>query len=106
MNKSVDTYNDTYHHSIGKKSLNADSFALIEKIESSYKAPKLKVGDRARITKYTNIFSKSYTENWLKEISFIDSMVKANPWTYKIEDLNGEKMIGSFCEKEMLLSKL
>ena len=106
MNKSADTYNDTYHHSIGKKSRNADYFALIKKIESSYKAPKLKVGDRARITKYKNIFSKSCTENLLKGVSFIDSIVKCNPWTYKIEDLNGEKMIGSFCEKEMLLSKL
>ena len=28
------------------------------------------------------------------------------PWTYKIKDLNGKKMIGSFYEKELLLSKL
>ena len=25
---------------------------------------------------------------------------------YKIKDLNGEKIIGNFCEKEFLLSKL
>ena len=28
--------------------------------------------------------------------------MKANPWTYKIKDLNGEKIIGSFYEKELL----
>ena len=27
-------------------------------------------------------------------------------WTHKIKDLNGEKIIGSFYEKELLLSKL
>ena len=29
-----------------------------------------------------------------------------NPWTYKIKDLNGEKIIGSFYEKDILLGKL
>ena len=29
---------------------------------------------------------------------------KINPWTYKIKDLNGEKIIESFYEKELLLS--
>ena len=33
-------------------------------------------------------------------------VLKTNPWTYKIKDLNGETIIGSFCENELLLSKL
>ena len=33
------------------------------------------------------------------EIFIIDSVLKANPLTYKIKDLNGEKIIGSFDEK-------
>ena len=32
--------------------------------------------------------------------------MKTNPWTYKFKDLNGEKIIGSFYEKELLLSIL
>ena len=32
--------------------------------------------------------------------------MKTNYWTYKIKDLNGEKIIESFYEKEFLLSKL
>ena len=32
--------------------------------------------------------------------------MKTNPWTYKIKDLNEEKNIGSFYEKELLLSIL
>ena len=41
-----------------------------------------------------------------REIFISDSVLKTNPWTFKIKDLNGEKIIGSFYEKELLLSKL
>ena len=53
-----------------------------------------------------NIFSKGYTESWSREIFINDSISKANPWTYKIRYLKGEKIIVSFYEKELLLSKL
>ena len=59
-----------------------------------------------RITKYKNIFSKRYTENWSREMFIIDSVLKTNHWTYKIKDLNREKVIGSFYEKELLRSIL
>ena len=59
---------------------------------------------RVRITKYKNIFSKGYTENWSREIFIIDSVQKTNPWTNKLKDLNREKIIQSFYEKELLLS--
>ena len=40
-----------------------------------------------------NIFSKGYTENWSREIFFIDYVLKTNHWIYKIKDLNGENII-------------
>ena len=79
LNKLVNQYNNTYHHSINKKPINADYSALTEKIETNLKAPKFKVKDRVRITKYENIFSKVYTENWSREIFIIDSVLKTNP---------------------------
>ena len=88
MNKLVDQYNNIYHDSINKKPINADCSALIEKIETNSKNPKFKVNVRVRITKYKNIFSKCYTENWSRDIFIIDSVLKTNPWTYKIKDLN------------------
>ena len=106
MNKLVDQYNNTYHHSINKKPINADYSALTEKIETNPKAPKFKVNDRVRITKYKNIFSKGYAENWSREIFIIDSVLKTNPWTYNIKNINREKIMGSFYEKELLLSIL
>ena len=93
MNKLVDQYNNTYHHSINKKPINADYSALTEKIETNPKGPKLKVNSKVRITEYKNIFSKGYTENWSREIFITDSVLKINPWTCKIKDLNRQKII-------------
>ena len=79
---------------------------MTEKIETNLQAPKFKVNDRVRITKYKNIFGKYYIQNWSWEIFIIDSVLKTNPWTYKIKDVNRQKIIGSFYEKELLLSIL
>ena len=106
LNKFVDQYNNTYHHYFGKKPVNGDYSVLTEKIETNPKAPKIKVNYRNRITKYKNTFSKYYAKNWLRDTFFIDSVLKTNPWTFKIKDLNGEKIIGSFYKKELLQSKL
>ena len=105
LNKLVDKCNN-YHGSIGKKPIDTDYSDLSEEIESSHKAPKFKVGDIARITEYNNVFRKGYTKKCSREIFSIDSVLKTNPWTYKIKGLNKEKIIGSFHEKEFLLSKL
>ena len=39
LNKLLGQYNNTYHHSIIKKLINADYSALIQKIETKPKAP-------------------------------------------------------------------
>ena len=79
---------------------------MTEKLETNLKGPKFKFNYRVRTTKYNNVFSKGYTENWSREILIINSMLKTNPWTYKMKDLNGDKIIKSCYEKELLLSKL
>ena len=50
LKELVDQYNNTYYDSINKKPINADYSAFTEKIETSPKAPNLKVNDRVRIT--------------------------------------------------------
>ena len=62
LNKLVDQCNNTCQHSVNKKPTNADNSALTEKVKANPKAAKFKVNERVRITKYTNIFSKGYTE--------------------------------------------
>ena len=103
LNKLVDKYKSTYHHSIGKKPINGNYSALTEEIETNPKSPKFKVCNRFSIINCKNIFSKSYTKNWSKEIFVSDSMLKTNPWTYKIKDLNGETIKVSFYEKKIVV---
>ena len=84
----VDQNNKIYHHFIGKKPIDAGYSGLAKEIKTNFKAPKFKVGNKVRITKYKNIFSKGYTKNWSRKMFVIDSILKTNPWTYKMEDLN------------------
>ena len=71
------------------------------KKEVNDKDPKLKVDDHIRISKYKNIFTKGYTPNWSEEGFVIKKVKNTVPWTYAINDLNGEKIIGTFYEKEL-----
>ena len=83
------------------KPVDAKSNTYIDfEIEVNDKDPKSKVGDHVRISKYKNIFAKGYMPNWSEEV-FISKIKNTVPWTYVINDLNGEEIIGSFYEKEL-----
>ena len=99
LNKLLGEYDNTYYRSIGKKPIDADYSDLTEEIESIYKAPKFRVGDRGRISIYKNNFSKGYTKNWSREMFAIDSVLKTNFWANKVKDLNGQKTKVSFKKK-------
>ena len=66
------------------------------------KDPKFKVGDHVRISKYQNIFAKGYMPNWSEEVFLISKIKNMVPWTYVINDLNGDEIIATFYEKELL----
>ena len=67
--------------------------------EVNDKDPKLKVGDHVRISKYKSIFAKGYTPYWSEEVFVIKQIKNTVPWTYVINDLNVEEIIGTFDEK-------
>ena len=69
LNKLIHEYNNTYHRSISNKSIDSDYSRLTEEIELNHRVPK--VGDRVKITKYKNIFSKGYIENCSREVLVI-----------------------------------
>ena len=101
----VNEYNNTYRTTIKMKPIDVkdNTYINIDK-EINDKDPKLKVGDRVRISKYKNIFAKGCTANWSEEV-FVINKVKniknTRPWTYVINDLNGEEIIRTFYEKEL-----
>ena len=69
--------------------------------EVNNKYPKFKVGDYVRISKYKNVFAKGYMPNWSEEVLIISKIKNTVPWTYVINDPNGEEIIVSFYEKEL-----
>ena len=52
-------------------------------VENNDKDPKFKVSNRVRISKYKNIFVKSYTLNWSEEVFVIKEVKNAVPWINK-----------------------
>ena len=57
--------------------------------------PKLKVGDKVRITKKKKTFEKGYTPRWTEEIFTVSRVQYTDPTTYKITDFNEEEIQGS-----------
>ena len=98
----VKEYNNTYHTLIKMKPVDVKDNTYIDfKKEVNDKNPKFKVGDRVRISKYKNIFAKGYMPNWSEEIFIIKKNKNTLPWTYVMNNLNGDKIIGTFYENEV-----
>ena len=108
----VEKYNNTKHRSIGmtpveaslSKNLDTVYYNLYKNMPQKTE-PKFKVGDKVRITKKKGVFSKGYETNWTKELFIITKVQDTNPPTYKIQDMNGEKIEGSFYEQELQKSE-
>ena len=62
---------------------------------------KFNVGDCMRISKYKNIFVKSYTLNQSEEVFGNKKVENTVPWTIVNSDLIGEEIIGMFYKKEL-----
>ena len=98
----VDEYKSTYHTTIKMKPADVkDNTYINADKEINNKDPKFKVGDRVRISKYKNIFPKGYMPNWSEEVFVIKKVKNTVPWTYVINDLDGEEISGTFYEKEV-----
>ena len=63
--------------------------------------PKFSVVDKVRISKKKKTFEKGYTTRWTEEIFTIAEAKLTSPVTYKIADLNGEEINGTFYEPEL-----
>ena len=99
----VNEYNNTYHRTIKMKPVDVKDNTYIDSMElhSNDKDSKFKVGGHVRISKYKNIFAKEYTPNRSEEVFVIKTVKNTVPWTYVTDDLKGEKIIGTFYEKEL-----
>ena len=95
-------YNNTYHTKVKMKPIDVkDNTYNNTSKEINNKDPKFKVGDHVRISKYKNIFAKGCMPNWSEKVFIIKKVKNTIPWTYVINDLNGEEIIGTFHEKKL-----
>ena len=101
LDDMVNEYNNTYHRTIKMRPVDVKDNAYIDSIDlhANDKDPKVKVGDHVRISKYENTFAKRCTSNWSEEVFAIKKVKNTVPWTYVINDLDGEEIIGIFYEK-------
>ena len=109
IDKLVDKYNNKFHKGI--QAIPDDVYNDDYKVYHKYRDPvikpaKFKVGDKVRLYKKKGVFEKSYTPNWTIELFTIDKILPTNPVTYKLKDENGEEILGSVYDNEILKTKL
>ena len=98
----VNEYNNTFHRTIKMKLIDVTNDSYAEYNENFNKKDlKFKVSDHVRISKYKNIFAKGCTPNWSEEVFAVNNIKNTVPWIYVANDLNGEKITGSFYEKKL-----
>ncbi len=110
LDKLLRKYNNTIHSATGmtpaKASQKENEERLltlqkrkIDKIE--YREPKLELGDLVRLSKVKKHFEKGYTQNWSQELFRVVEVNYSRPITYRVEDMEGNLIHGSFYEEEL-----
>ena len=92
----VNKYNNTVHKTIKTKPI------LLRIIHILIQRNKLmiKILNLRLVIKLKNVFAKGYTSNWSEEVFVVSKIKSTAPWTYVINDLNGEEIPGTFYEKK------
>ena len=79
--------------------------AKVDKIKAT--KPRFKINDIVRISKQKGIFDKGYTANWSFDLFKIVEVLPTKPPTYKLYDLQRDKVIeGSFYNEELQHSQI
>ena len=102
LDNILNKFNNTVCRTIKMKPIDVtfDSYAEYNE-NSNVIQPKFKVGYHVRTSKHKIVFAKGYTQNWSDDVFVVSKINDTFPWIYKISDLNGEKIAGSFYEKEL-----
>ena len=111
----IEKYNNTYHRSIKCTPSFARAPSSYQHVHDALynrggkavtvKKSTFKVGDRVRIFKKKKTFEKGFTPNWTEELFIVSAVRPTKPVTYKIKDLKGEDIKGSFYQQELQKTK-
>ena len=106
LDNIVNEYNNTYHRTVKIKPVDIKSGTYIKyNVDSNEKDPEFKIDDHVRISKYKNIFAKGYAPNCLEEVFALKKVKNTVPWTYVINDLNGDEIIRTSYGKKITKNK-
>ena len=107
----LENYDNSFHRSIKLSQTEASKiknskrvFANLypDEIYKRIKIPKFHIGDRVHISKFKRkLFDKGFTPNWTEEIFVINEILNTKPVTYRLVDLQGEAVTGSFYKQEL-----
>ena len=78
---------------------------MISNKKNNKEDPKFKIGEQVRISKYKNVFATGYVPNWCEEGFVITKVKNTVPWTYVINDLKSEEVVGTFLRKRIAKNK-
>ena len=110
LDKLMKEYNNRFHSTIGMAPVEAIQKENYMKILQNtlgktrsipITKPKFIIGDKVRISRTKSVFEPGYLPNYSEELYFIDKVQKTIPPSYKLKDLLGEEIEGSFYEKEL-----
>lgn len=108
LRQLVNNYNNSYHRSIKmtpvEASLEENSGKVYRNLfkEKVIHKPKFQVGDKVRISIYKSTFRRGYQATFTEEMFTITEVLKTDPITYRVQDLNNEDVKGTFYENELV----
>ncbi len=104
----VKAINNSYHRSIKRRPVDVTSKNEKEVWNILYGKNlgpanfKFDVGDNVRIAQQKHVFKKGYMPNFTEEIFTIAERVARHPPVYKVNDWNGETIVGIFYDWELV----
>lgn len=109
IDKLVRSYNHTWHRSIKTEpaSVNLENEQKVwhtlygQLIDQNLTPSDLKIGDTVRISREKLRFEKGYEQNWTREIFTVHKIIPRVPVVYKVKDLAGEVIKGTFYKQEL-----
>ena len=108
LQELVQGYNATPHRSIKMapqdvtKSNEAKVWeTLYGRTKPKIRTPPFQVGDRVRLSQLRRPFKKGYLPGWTEEVFEVSRVVIGEPITYKIKELDGTPVKGTFYEQEL-----
>ena len=111
------SYNNTVHHSINMAPATVNTANAHTIYEQVYipilnrwaNTPvkfTIALGSLVRLSLYTAPFSRGYHEKWTEELFTVCNQIPSHPPRYKVQDLNGDGIKGSFYTEELLVASV